>query len=136
MQRLMMIRTLRSTALLLCLAPLASGCGWLYNGFAAYPPRVVTTADSGDEVKLAHGQQLFVRLPFKAEAGYEWTLREPPVASVKPEGAPVQNKENGTEIWVFTPVRDGEQTLRLEYRRINEYLTAPSELVSYNVTVE
>jgi len=58
-----MIQTLRNTALLLCLAPLASGCGWLYNGFGAYPPRVVSTEHSGSEVKLSHGQQLFVRLP-------------------------------------------------------------------------
>jgi predicted secreted protein len=131
-----MIRILRNTALLLCLAPLASGCGWLYNGFGAYPPRVVSTENSGAEVKLSHGQQLFVRLPFKAEAGYEWTLREPPVAAVKPEGAPAQDKEAGTEVWTFTPVRDGEQTLRLEYRRTDDNFTAPGEMVSYNVTVE
>lgn len=132
----MTIRYLRNTALLLCLAPLASGCGWLYNGFGAYPPRSVSTENSGDEVKLSHGQQLFVRLPFKNEAGYEWTLREPPVAAVKPEGAPAQDKEAGTEVWTFTPVRDGEQTLRLEYRRTDDNFAAPAELVSYNVTVQ
>jgi predicted secreted protein len=131
-----MIRHLRNTALLLCLAPLASGCGWLYNGFGAYPPRVVSPENSGSEVSLSHGQQLIVRLPFKAEPGYEWTLREPPVTAVKAEGAPAQDKEAGTEVWTFTPVRDGEQTLRLEYRRTDDNFTAPSELVSYNVTVE
>lgn len=132
----MTIRSLRNTALLLCLAPLASGCGWLYNGFGPYPPRSVSTENSGDEVRLSHGQQLFVRLPFKAEAGYEWTLREPPVTAVKPVGAPAQDKEGGTEVWTFTPVRDGEQTLRLEYRRAEDYLAAPAEAVSYNVTVK
>jgi predicted secreted protein len=131
----MTIRYLRNTALL-CLAPLASGCGWLYNGFGPYPPRVVSTENSGAEVRLSHGQQLFVRLPFKAEAGYEWTLREPPVAAVKPEGAPAQDKETGTEVWTFTPVRDGEQTLRLEYRRADDSFTAPAGMVSYSVTVE
>ena len=77
-----------------------------------------------------------MRLPFKGEPGYEWTLREPPVAAVKPEGAPAQDKEAATEVWTFTPVRDGQQTLRLEYRRAEDYFTAPAETVSYNVTVE
>jgi predicted secreted protein len=131
----MTIRYLRNAALL-ALAPLLTGCGWLYNPWGAYPPRTVTTENSGDEVKLSHGQQLFVRLPFKGEAGYEWTLREPQVAAVKAEGAPAQDKEAALEVWTFTPVRDGQQTLRLEYRRPDDYFTAPAEAVSYNVTVD
>jgi len=115
---------------------LLSGCGFLYNPAGAFPPRTVTHENSGDEITLAHGQQLFVRLPFKAEPGYEWVLREPPVTAVKPEGAPDQDREGGIERWTFTPVRDGEQTLRLEYRRPEDYLVAPAESVSYNVTVE
>ena len=130
-----MTRTLR-TAVLLSPALALSACGWLGNLSGAYPPETVTVADSGKEIGLSHGQQLFVRLPFKAEPGFEWTLREPPVAAVKPEGAPAQNKEAGTEVWIFTPVRDGQQTLRLEYRRTQDYLTAPAEAVSYNLTVE
>jgi predicted secreted protein len=113
-----------------------SGCGWFGNLSGAYPPAVVTAAESGKEIGLSHGQQLFVRLPFKAEPGFEWTLREPTVAAVKAEGAPAQNKEEGTEVWTFTPVRDGQQTLRLEYRRAQDYLVAPAEAVSYNLTVE
>src|SRR3954469_19787310 len=54
------ISLLASTALL-------SGCGWLYNPWGAFPPRVVSAENSGNEVKLSHGQQLFVRLPYKAE---------------------------------------------------------------------
>ena len=130
-----MTRTLR-IAVLLSPALALSACGWLGNLSGAYPPENVTIADSGKEIGLSHGQQLFVRLPFKAEPGFEWTLREPPVAAVKPEGAPAQDKGAGTEVWTFTPVRDGQQTLRLEYRRPNDYLTAPAETVSYNLTVE
>jgi len=130
-----MTRTLR-IAVLLSPALALSACGWLGNLSGAYPPATVTTADSGKEIGLSHGQQLFVRLPFKAEPGFEWTLREPPVATVKPEGAPAQDKEAGTEVWTFTPVRDGQQTLRMEYRRAGDYLTAPTEAVSYNLTVE
>jgi predicted secreted protein len=120
----------------LLLPALLSGCGWLYNPFGAYPPRVVSTEDSGEEVSLSHGQQLYVRLPFKAEPDHEWTLREPTVTAVKPEGAPARSQEDGLEVWTFTPVRDGQQTLRLEYRRVTDYVTAPAEAVSYNVTVE
>jgi len=115
---------------------LLSGCGWLYNPWGAYPPRNATAEDSGKEFKLAHGQRLFVRLPFKAEPGYEWILREPPVAAVIAEGAPNQDQEAGIELWTFTPVRDGEQTLRLEYRRPEDSQVAPMQSVSYNVTVE
>jgi len=115
---------------------LLSGCGWLYNPWGAYPPRNVTAEDSGKELKLSHGQQLFIKLPFKDEPGYEWVLREPAVAAVKAEGAPDQDKESGIELWTFTPVRDGEQTLRLEYRRAEDSLVAPTQSVSYNVTVE
>lgn len=130
-----MTRFLR-TAVLLSPALALTGCGWLGNLSGAYPPAVVTTADSGKEVALSHGQQLFVHLPFKAEPGFEWTLREPPVAAVKPEGAPARDQQAGTEVWTFTPVRDGQQTLRLEYRRAEDYLTAPVEAVAYNLTVE
>jgi predicted secreted protein len=139
-----MIRALRVALVLLVAALLLSACsggswtagwGWGYM-FGAYSPRIVSTEDSGEEVSLSHGQQLFVRLPYKGEAGYEWTLREPITAAVKPEGAPQQDKDAGTEVWTFTPVRDGQQTLRLEYRRADDYFTVPAESVSYNVTVE
>jgi predicted secreted protein len=123
-------------AIVVTLLSVLSGCGFLYNPAGAFPPRTVTHENSGDEISLAHGQQLFVRLPFKAEPGYEWTLREPEVAAVKAEGAPDQDKDAGVELWTFTPVRDGQQTLRLEYRRPEDYLVAPAQSVSYNVTVE
>lgn len=127
---------MRITLALLLSGVLLSGCGWLYNGFGAYPPRVVSDQNTGSDVKLSHGQQLFVRLPLKPEPGYEWTVREPIVAAVKPEGAPRQDKDAGLQVWTFTPVRDGQQTLRLEYARPEDYLVAPAAAVSYNVTVE
>jgi predicted secreted protein len=124
------------TALAFFALTLLPGCGFFYNPAGAFPPRTVTHENSGAGITLAHGQQLFVRLPLKAEPGYEWVLREPEVAAVKAEGAPDQDKEAGIELWTFTPVRDGEQTLRLEYRRPEDYLVAPAQSVSYNLTVE
>jgi predicted secreted protein len=99
-------------------------------------PVRVSDADSGADLKVVHAQQLVVRLPYKPEGGYEWMLREPPIGAVKPEGAPQQSKEEGLEVWTFTPVRDGQQTLRLEYRRPNDYDAPPAGTVSYNVRVE
>ena len=131
-----MAASMRSAPALLLCAALLSGCGWLYNPWGAYPPRNVTAADSGNEVGLSHGQQLFVRLPAKNEEGFEWVIREPEVAAVKTEGTPALDEEAGLLTWTFTPVRDGQQTLRLEYRRVNDYLTAPAEIISYNITVE
>ena len=128
------MQAMRTSCTLLCFS-LLSGCAWLYNPWGTYPPQVVTQENSGKDVKLNHGQQLFVRLPFKAEPGYEWMLREPEVAAVKAEGFPAQDKAAGLEVWTFTPVRDGQQTLRLEYRRPEDYFAAPVDAVSYNVTV-
>jgi predicted secreted protein len=126
-----MIRTLAACVALAVL----SGC----SSFAIIglpSPVKVDDGDSGEDLKVVHAQQLIVRLPYKADSGYEWMLREPPIAAVKPEGAPRQDKEEGVEVWTFTPVRDGTQYLRMEYRKPNDYDAAPAGTVSYNVTVE
>ena len=126
-----MNRLLTTSACLLAL----SGC----SSFAIIglpSPIEVSDADSGADLKVVHSQQLVVRLPYKPDGGYEWMLREPPIGAVKPEGAPQQSKEDGLEIWTFTPVRDGQQALRLEYRKPNDYDGVPAGTVSFNVTVE
>jgi predicted secreted protein len=127
-----------AVAMLSCALLSACGSTWMPGrDFGAMSQRVVSQDSAGGEVGLLHGQRLLVRLPLAAEEGYAWTLREPTVAAVKPEGAPGEDREAGLVIWTFTPVRDGEQTLRLEYRRTTEdYTTAPARTVSYNVTVK
>jgi predicted secreted protein len=109
---------------------LLAGC------FGLPSPVRVGDGDSGADLTVVHAQQLIVRLPHKADSGYEWVLREPPDSAVKPEGAARQSKDEGVEVWTFTPVRDGTQFLRLEYRKPNDYEAAPAGTVSYNVTVE
>jgi predicted secreted protein len=125
---------IRSTAVAAC-ALLLAGC----SSFAIIGlpwPVTVDDGDSGADLKVVHSQQLVVRLPYKPDGGYEWMLREPPIGAVKPEGAPQQLKDQDLQIWTFTPVRDGQQALRLEYRKPNDYDGAPAGTVSYNVTVE
>lgn len=125
---------IRSLAASLALA-LLSGC----SSFAIIglpSPVRVDDGDSGAELTVVHAQRLVVRLPHKADSGYEWLLREPPIAAVKPEGAPQALNEEGLMEWTFTPVRDGTQYLRLEYRKPNDYDAPPAGTVSYNVTVE
>jgi predicted secreted protein len=125
---------IRSLALPVCALALAGCSSFAIIGLPS--PVEVSDADSGAELTVVHAQQLVVRLPYKADAGYEWTLREPPIGAVKPDGAPQQQKEQGLEIWTFTPVRDGQQYLRLEYRKASDYDAPPAGTVSYNVTVE
>ena len=126
-----MNRTLAASLAVLLL----SGCGSFAIIGLPSPVRV-DDGDSGEDLKVVHAQQLVLRLPYKADSGYEWMLREPPIAAVKPEGAPRQDKEEGVEVWTFTPVRDGTQYLRMEYRKPNDYDAAPAGTVSFNVTVE
>jgi predicted secreted protein len=96
-------------------------------------PKTVTADRPSEPIALAHGQRLVVRLPTKPDTGYEWRLYEPLSAAIKPEGPPVAAA--GAELWTFTPVRDGEQTLRFEYRRPPDYEARPAESLAYPVTV-
>jgi predicted secreted protein len=124
----------RLLATFACLLALSGCSSFAIIGLPS--PIEVSDEDSGAELTVVHAQQLIVRLPYKPESGYEWMLREPPIGAVKPEGAAQQSKESGLEIWTFTPVRDGQQSLRLEYRKPNDYDAAPAGTVSFNVTVE
>lgn len=125
---------IRSIALSVCTLALAGCSSFAIIGLPS--PVEVSDEDSGAELKVVHAQQLVIRLPYKPEGGYEWVLREPPIGAVKPEGAPELSKESGLETWTFTPVRDGQQSLRLEYRKPNDYDAAPAGTVSFNITVE
>lgn len=124
-----MLRPMRLAALLM-FSLLAGGCAWTPDLFQ---PKTVTAQAPGAVIELAHGQRLVVRLPTKPDAGYEWRLYEPLSAAIKPEGPPAAAPD--VELWTFTPVRDGEQTLRFEYRRPRDYEAAPAASVAYPVTV-
>jgi hypothetical protein len=113
---------MRATVALLLLA---AGCSTTWD---PHKPKTVTASDEGGPVTVKHGQRL--RLPLATEPGgqYEWRLAEPPVRSVLAEGPGDQKGLN------FTPVRSGEEQLRLEYRPVSGE-GAPQRIVSYDVTV-
>ena len=106
-------------------ALLVSGCSTVWD---PHKPRTVTAGEDGGAVTVKHGQRL--HLPLAADPGgqYEWRLAEPPVRAVLAEG-PVDDKGLN-----FTPVRSGEEQLRLEYRPVSGE-GAPQRIVSYDVTV-
>ena len=107
------------------LLALAAGCSTTWDPHA---PKTVTASDDGGAVTVKHGQRL--HLPLAADPGgqYEWRLAEPPVRAVLAE-APADEKGLN-----FTPVRSGEEQLRLEYRPMSGG-GAPQRIVSYDVTV-
>jgi predicted secreted protein len=140
----MLRHVLVAAAAPLC-ASLVAGCGSLYVPdllkLGLLDPVQLTGDDSGARVSVEHGQQLIVRLPVLADSGYTWALREPMSAVVKPEGAPTPDKPpaaqaaSSSEVWIFTPVRNGEQQLRFENRRGSQPDAPPAGVVSYNITV-
>jgi inhibitor of cysteine peptidase len=108
------------------------------------PPLSVTEANSGGSVTLARDQRLIVRLPSNPSTGYRWSLAQQATGVLEPDGAPTYEPGSpgagtagagGTETWKFVPTRAGEETLRLEYRRLWETDAAPARVVSYKVTV-
>ena len=109
----------------LVIALLAAGCSTSWDPHA---PKTVTASEEGGAVSVKHGQRL--HLPLAAEPGsaYEWRLAEPPVRMVVAQGP---GDQRGLD---FTPVRSGEEQLRLEYRPVSGE-GAPQRIVSYNVTV-
>ena len=89
--------------------------------------KTVEAPANGGAVTVKHGQRLVLPLAAKADDGYEWHRVEPQVLTIMTEGPA---DPAGIS---FTPVRSGEEKLRLEYRPIaggNAQRT-----VDYTVTV-
>jgi predicted secreted protein len=107
------------------LVVLAAGCSTVWDPHA---PKTVTAGDEGGAVTVKHGQRLHLPLATEPGGKYEWRLAEPPVRAVVAEGPADEKGLN------FTPVRSGEQQLRLEYRPVSGE-GAPQRIVSYDVTV-
>ena len=123
-------------------APLLAACG-LFGPKKPPPPPPLsdTEANSGGSVTLARDQRLIVRLPSNPSTGYRWSLAQQAAGVLEPDGAPTYEQgsggagSGGTETWKFVPTKAGEETLRLEYRRLWETDAAPARVVSYKVTV-
>ena len=104
----------RSLAFAVLAAALA-GCSTTHDPHA---PRTVTAGDAGGEVEVKHGQRLRIELPGVGE--HAWSREEPQTPVVIVQGPPEG------DIWMFTPVRSGKETLRF---------SMPQRTVTYEVTV-
>jgi hypothetical protein len=104
---------------------LATGCSTVWDPHA---PKTVTASEDGGAVTVKHGQRLYLPLATDPGGAYKWRLAEAPVRAVLAEG-PADDKGLN-----FTPVRSGEELLRLEYRPVSGE-GAPQRIVSYDVTV-
>jgi len=106
-------------------ALLLAGCSTVHD---PHKPRTVEAAAEGGEITVKHGQRLHI--PLDAAEGYEWSLVEPQILAVMEQALPTP-REGG---WIFTPVRSGQETLKLEYRKLDSG-AAPERSVSYQITV-
>jgi len=103
--------------MLRCLAilgvALLAGCST--SRWDIHAPKTVVAPEGGGELTVKHGQRLRIPLPAEAQGdGYSWRQRAPLVMAVIIEGPPEGN------VWSFTPVRTGKETLRLELAKPGE----------------
>ena len=126
-----MIWPIRLPALLSAALFMLGGCAAV-NDFThirdPHAPKTVWADEEGGAVTVKHGDRLRVPLATDPASGYEWRRVEPPILTVAAEGP------GDAEGMNFTPVRSGEEKLRLEYRPVSG--TGPAQrVVSYDVTV-
>ena len=110
-------------AVLLALA--LAGCASFWD---VHAPKTVVAGEEGGAVTVNHGDRLRLPLASDAAGAYEWRRVEPKILMVVAEGPPEADGMN------FTPVRSGEEQLRLEYRPVSGAGTA-QRTVSYDITV-
>jgi hypothetical protein len=103
----------RHSLLALAAAVMMGGCSTTWD---PHKPRTITAGPEGGDVKVEHGQRLRIQLPADAD----WRRVEPLIQAVMP-AAPREG-----DVWMFTPVRSGQETLRLE---------SPQGSVIYRITV-
>src|SRR4051812_28779256 len=92
-------------------AALLAGC----QALDIHAPKTVVAPENGGELTVKHGQRLKIPLPAESTTdGTQWRQRAPLVMVVIIESPPEGN------VWSFTPVRTGKETLRLELARPGE----------------
>ena len=114
---------MRALVLLLTLA--LGGC--FAKSWDPHAPSTIVANADGGAVTVKHGNRLRLPLATKANDGYEWRRVEPQILSVVAEGPADPQRIS------FTPVRSGEEKLRLEYRPLAG--GPPQRTVDYTVTV-
>ena len=93
-----------------------------------HAPKTVVADEAGGAVTVNHGARLQIPLVNDPAGAYEWRRVEPEILRIVLEGPP------DAEGQYFTPVRSGEEKLRLEYRPVSGEGGA-QRAVSYDITV-
>jgi predicted secreted protein len=99
------------------------GCG----SMDVHGPKTVVAPAEGGSVTVTHGNRLRLPLATDPNGGYEWHRTEPQILAIVAEGPADASGIN------FTPVRSGEEKLRLEYRPLGG--GAAERTVDYGVKV-
>lgn len=103
---------------------------------------VVTQAHHGTSVAVAEGQRLIIRLEGQPGTGYGWDLREPssllqqagdPVFEPLSDPSEAAASAPTVQVMTFHPVRAGNETLTLVYRRPWDRNAAPSRTFTIQV---
>ena len=117
---------MRALAVLATLAAVSTLGGCFAHQWDPHAPDTIVASAQGGAVTVPHGSRL--RLPLATDAEHEWRRVEPQIMRVIVQGP--ADAEGQT----FTPVRTGDEKLRLEYKRLTG--DAPAERsVTYDVNV-
>jgi hypothetical protein len=101
-------------------------CGCFAHQWDPHAPDTVVAGAQGGAVTVPHGSRL--RLPLATDAEHEWRRVEPQIMRIIAQGPADADGQT------FTPVRTGDEKLRLEYKRLTG--DAPAErTVTYDVSV-
>src|SRR5207244_4598119 len=87
-----------------------AGCASFWD---VHAPKTVLASEEGGAVTVHHGARLHIPLANDPAGAYEWRRVEPQILMV------VAESPSDAEGQYFTPVRSGEEKLRLEYRPVS-----------------
>ena len=102
--------------------------GCMARSWDPHAPKTVVGSQEGGAVTVQHGARLRIPLANDPAGAYEWRRVEPQILMVVAESPP------DAEGQYFTPVRSGDEKLRLEYRPVSGQ-GAAQRAVSYDITV-
>ncbi|HSW11381.1 MAG TPA: protease inhibitor I42 family protein [Solimonas sp.] len=124
------------------LAVLTSGCAMM----GASGPVALDASDNGKTIELSPGQALNLSLVSNHTTGYRWIWASPVNPVLAKVGEPTYTASasardgvvgaGGTETWTFQATKEGETTLRMEYRRPWSMQVPAQEVLSYKIKVD